>query len=90
VNAHYTIQRKQKFWLLSREDRGCDLAFFNTKQHAIQRAEALACEVIPSQVSIYHESGWTEERQYPKVIPKDTLLKTTVLKTITPLHEHVL
>jgi hypothetical protein len=85
VNAHYTIQRKQKFWLLSREDTGCDLAFFNSKQQAVQRAEALAREVMPSRVSIYHESGWKEERHYPKVNPKDTLLKTTA-----PLHEHVL
>jgi Uncharacterized protein conserved in bacteria (DUF2188) len=81
VNAHYTIQRKGKFWLLSREDKRCDLAFFNTKQQAIQRAEALAFQVMPSQLSIYHESGWIEERHYPKMTQRNTT---------PPLHEHVL
>lgn len=83
MNAHYTIQRKEKFWLLSREDAGRDLAFFNTKQQAIGRAEVLANDSMPSQLSIHHESGRLEQRHYPKLIQKS-------LEAHAPVHEHVL
>jgi hypothetical protein len=82
VNAHYIIQRREKFWLLSRGDAGRDLAFFPSKQQAIQRAEVLAQEAMPSQLDIHHESGRLEERHYPKLHQKS-------LEAVA-LQEHVL
>jgi hypothetical protein len=83
VNAHYIIQRKEKFWLLSRGDRGRDLAFFPSKQQAIGRAEVLAHDAMPSQLDIHHESGRLETRHYPKLQHQKSV-------ETAPLHEHVL
>lgn len=83
MNAHYIIQRKGAFWLLSREDNGRDLAFFHSKHQALQRAEILASENMPSQLDIHHESGRLETKHYPKLPQKST-------SSLTAIHEHVL
>jgi hypothetical protein len=82
VNAHYIIQRKGAFWLLSREDNGRDLAFFPSKQQAVQRAEVLANESMPSQLDIYHELARLETRHYPKLPRK--------IEPVTSVQEHAL
>lgn len=82
MNAHYRVQRKEKFWLLSRADTGRDLAFFHSKQQAIGRAEFLANDSMPSQLDIHHESGWLEKKHYSKLLQKS--LEPALI------HEHVL